>query len=148
MLKRKYQLKYANFNEQTGRSTVIIQTPLGEFGASSQCLEEDKKYVSSFFGCEIAEYKAFIKYGNRQIVEQRKIVASLKHLYADMVKINKFNEHSAEAIFIRKRIESEERELNDKIAHLTAIKRNVRLIIEKRDVYTNELRAKENNLNE
>ena len=65
-----------------------------------------------------------------------------------MVKINKFNEHSAEAIFIRKRIESEERELNDKIAHLTAIKRNVRLIIEKRDVYTNELRAKENNLNE
>ena len=147
MLKRKYQLKYANFNEETGRSMVTIQTPLGEFTASSQCLEEDKDYISSFFGCEIAEYKAFIKYGNRQIAEQRKIVAALKRLYTDMTKTHKFNEHSAEAIFVRKRIELEEKELDDKVSHLAAIEHNVYCIIAKRDEYTNNLRAKENNLN-
>ena len=72
----------------------------------------DKDNKSSFFGCQIAEYKAFIKYANKQIFVQKEKVKMLKQTYKEMSEIYNFNVKSREAVFLRKKIEREENILN------------------------------------
>ena len=56
-----YKLIYSDFKEDTGVSVVIIQTPNGTFKGKARACPEDKKYLSSYAGCKIAEMRAEIK---------------------------------------------------------------------------------------
>lgn len=67
----KTKLKYANFDETTGISTVTISTPYGDFTGTSKLREADAKNVSRFAGCTFAEMKAYIK-AERAKVKQLK----------------------------------------------------------------------------
>ena len=144
MLKHKYTLIDSNFFD-SGLSYAIIQTPLGEFGAYSRCLEEDMDYASSFFGCEVAECKAFVKYAKQQISRQKEKVRALNETYKEMSDIYNFNANSPEAIFIRKKIERENAKIATMEEELLAIKKHIEALIVKRDEYTKALRAKKEN---
>ena len=56
-----YKMIYSDFNEDTGVSIVVIQTPNGTFKGKARACPEDKKYLSSYAGCKIAEMRAEIK---------------------------------------------------------------------------------------
>lgn len=70
----------SNFERDTCISTAIISTPIGIFSASTTLKPEDIEYPSSFFGCEIAELKAYKKYIKRLLSDNKlksKFVLSL-----------------------------------------------------------------------
>lgn len=57
----KYKLLKAEYNKETGISTVTIQNKYGIFTGTSTLREEDEKYSSEYTGCYIAELKAVRK---------------------------------------------------------------------------------------
>ena len=61
---RKYHIVNAEYNENTGFSLIKISTPIGSFFGDARLNPEDKEagYDSRFFGCQLAELRAVIKY--------------------------------------------------------------------------------------
>ena len=57
----KTKILYSNYDNNTGVSTVTIQTKYGIFTGTAKIHPDDKNYSSSFFGCELAELRAGIK---------------------------------------------------------------------------------------
>lgn len=64
MIMKKYHIAKAEYNEDTGFSLVEISTPIGTFFGDARLNPEDKEanYDSRFFGCQLAELRAVIKY--------------------------------------------------------------------------------------
>lgn len=64
MIMKKYHITKAEYNEDTGFSLVEISTPIGSFFGDARLNPEDKEagYDSRFFGCQLAELRAVIKY--------------------------------------------------------------------------------------
>lgn len=56
------KLVYSNYDEETGISTVRIQTPEGTFKGKSRLHPKDKNVASRYVGCKYAEMRAWIKY--------------------------------------------------------------------------------------
>ena len=56
------KLVYSNYDEETGISTVRIQTPEGTFKGKSRLHPKDKNVGSRYVGCKYAEMRAWIKY--------------------------------------------------------------------------------------
>lgn len=148
MLKRKYNILNANYDPETGISFVEIQTPLGNFSAHSRCLDEDRATISSFFGCQVAEMKAFVKYANRQIQQQKDRIKILTETYKEMEEIYNFNYNSVEAIFTRKKIEREENKLAEMYENKDLIKKHIQFLIFNRDNYLKKLWSKTNKISE
>ena len=61
-MKEKIDLIYSNYDENTGVSTVTIDTALGRFTGTSVLREEDKEIASNYCGCRYAELKAVRNY--------------------------------------------------------------------------------------
>lgn len=57
----KTRLIEAIFDTNTGTSYVKISTKYGVFDAYAHCANQDKPYMSRYFGCQIAEFKCKIK---------------------------------------------------------------------------------------
>lgn len=56
------KLVYSNYDEETGISTVRIQTPEGTFKGKARLHPKDKNVASRYVGCKYAEMRAWIKY--------------------------------------------------------------------------------------
>lgn len=52
----------ARFDKESGISTAHLITPEGIFHGVAMCAPDDMEYISSQFGCEIAEIRAWISY--------------------------------------------------------------------------------------
>ena len=61
-MKTDYKLIYSDFNDETGVSIVRIQTPYGTFKGKARACPKDQDYASSFMGCHLAEWRAYIRY--------------------------------------------------------------------------------------
>lgn len=70
----------AEFNVETGVSTVTIDTELGRFTGTSVTRAEDKPYISSYQGCKYAEIKAIRKFLRAQLKAQKIELQVLKSL--------------------------------------------------------------------
>lgn len=57
-----FKLVKSDYNKEDGISFVEIQTDYGNFYAYSFLSPEDTEVASSFLGCELAEYRATIRY--------------------------------------------------------------------------------------
>lgn len=68
----------ANYNEETGVSTVMINTDLGAFFGKAKLHPEDKNFASKYTGCRYAETRAIIKYLK---MKQKYILGQLKVLH-------------------------------------------------------------------
>ena len=78
MIKGFIHLIKADYNEETGVSTVMIDTDLGAFYGKAKLHDEDKDYASKYTGCRYAETRATIKYLK---MKQKYILGQLKVLH-------------------------------------------------------------------
>lgn len=78
MIKGFIHLIEADYNEETGVSTVMIDTDLGAFYGKAKLHDEDKDYASKYTGCRYAETRATIKYLK---MKQKYILGQLKVLH-------------------------------------------------------------------
>ena len=139
MNKKKYRyLKSAITNPETGISTVIINTELGQFTGEAKCGSED--LYSKFFGCGLAEQRAWKKYYNLKVTKLKAQLQILKDMMADMKKyasntyawskyIDKYNQIQKELQFCMNRKDGLFKTINDSIesrdkelAHLERLK--------------------------
>lgn len=56
-----YTLVYSNYDEDTGVSTVKINTDIGVFTGSAKC-HPDEEIKSKYYGCQLAEGRAILAY--------------------------------------------------------------------------------------
>lgn len=98
----KYKLKYSNFNKENGLSSIIISTNLGNFEGKCQLHEEDKDIQSEFFGCNIAEARAIIKYLKEKIKLLKSNIKTIKVIISNLENSKEYNKNSIEARTLRK----------------------------------------------
>ena len=61
------KLLHSNYDEASGHSYVKIGTDCGIFEGHAFLHPEDSEVASSFFGCEIAEYRATLEYFKKKL---------------------------------------------------------------------------------
>lgn len=99
-----YKLKYSNFNTITKSSYVIISTYLGDFDGSCKLHQEDEDIQSNYFGCQIAEMRAILKFLKLQKLILKNNYSTLENFNNDLIKMNDYNKNSVEARQLRKRM--------------------------------------------
>lgn len=90
------------FDQESGISTVIIDTDLGVFTGKSTLHEEDRDIKSIFQGCKYAEMRAMIKYGKEKIKLLKIKVKTLEEIINGMEKLNDYDKNCHEARYLRK----------------------------------------------
>jgi len=101
-MNEKYNVKYSDYNSVSKTSYVIITTYLGEFTGTAKLHEEDKDIESRFFGCEIAEMRAGLKFLKAQKKILKNEYQTLYRLNEKLNKMKDYNKDSLEARQLRK----------------------------------------------
>lgn len=119
----KTNMIYSDYNQDTRVSTVTIANALGNFTGYATCHPDDN--VSSFFGCNIAEYRATIK----SLREEKRIVKfqikALKEAYDMFCNTSDFNPNCNEARKVRKAIKIKENRFEDIINIIDSLQKVV-----------------------
>ena len=123
------RIKYANFDETTGISTVTLTTPYGDFTGTSKLHEADAANVSRFAGCTFAEMKAYIK-AERAKVKQLKYK---KKVLCDYMRTLSPYCHDYVFDHLNRTIMNVDKEIAEAEKLITEHKRGVLTAIEKRD---------------
>lgn len=100
----KIRMIYSNFDEETGISTVTINTDYGQFTATSKLHEEDRQISSHFAGCKYAEMKAIIMYMRKRIEVINYEITGLENCKKVLEGKKEYNHNSIENRTIRKQI--------------------------------------------
>lgn len=108
-MKFKTKIISENFDEKTGRSTIIIGTPEGQFEGHATLLEEDGPLVSHFVGFRIAETKAMMKYLKFLIGREKYLYNFLNSAVCQSKEKGSLDWHK---YAVKKKIESLERDYN------------------------------------
>ena len=107
-----FKIKSSNYDEVSGVSIVTILTELGEFTGVARLHEDDKENASSFFGCEIAEIRAYIQYSKKQQFIALHKYKAFKDMYKNLSQMKEFNKDSVEARKIRRKMHELSEEWN------------------------------------
>lgn len=142
----KYKLIEANYDAETGISIVIIGCRLGRFiGVAKIHPEEDEDLKSRFFGCELAERRAYIKALKALRREYKNKVAALNEVNSIVKSLKDYNPYTNECRKIRRTIY----EYQDKIANvetiIKAIQDNINELPQKRAKYLAKINSGKNN---
>lgn len=113
----------ADFNSDTGISTVTIRTPLGEFTGTATLHQDD--YPSKFKGCRIAELRADVKYLKAYRRQFRNELNGLNKLVGRMSSYRNYNYNSIEAISVRKAIEETKHQINKLSIQITLYQKEI-----------------------
>jgi hypothetical protein len=143
---KRIKLVSAEYNEETGESKSVINTPLGTFTGVSKIHPEDRDFSSKFFGCRIAELRASRQYCLALARDYRAKVKALEDFFCQMMNTRAFDSN---AYYVRQ-LEKTRNEYKEKAAHwktqAARIKEVIREDIVARDVYIAEQRkAAKNN---
>lgn len=84
----KYKVCFIGFDPKTLISRCRIQTIDGEFEGISLPDEFDKNYISTFFGCDIAEFKAIKKAIKARIKKNKNNIKAMQELKKDNAFLN------------------------------------------------------------
>lgn len=131
-MKEKYDLVCGNYDKETGISTVVISTSLGEFDGYAFLHELDRDYDSRFVGCEYAELRAVNKF-----LEEENRIYTICIKYAE--KLYTIIKSKEDKKLVRDEIDSLTKE---KRANKKQIKENKAYIIKKdkdRDLFRKRL---------
>lgn len=89
MINVNYQTVYVEYNEETGYSEVMINPHTGgSFIGRAKC-HPDEEAVSRYFGCQLAENRAFLNYLRTVAAEKRAVIKALETLAASLHKRGK-----------------------------------------------------------
>ena len=129
----KIKIITSEFNEQTGKSIVTIQTPLGLFTGESQLDEEDKAISSKYAGCQYAEMKAIMKYFKRKISNYKIEINALENFNKSMRNKKDYDNESAEMRSLRKEIYIKKKNIKDYEDRLNSLRNHLLKNIEQRE---------------
>ena len=116
----KYTFIRADFNKETGISTVVIKTDLGTFEGKAYLHDEDKDIASEFEGCKYAEWRAVIKYLKVLLKQKKAILNTLKDINSNLERMKEYDKYSRQSRYLRKRFymaQKEVKDLKEYIAH-------------------------------
>ena len=86
-----YKLISAKFDPETKASIATIGTDLGIFEGIVTIREDDIPYTSKFFGCELAELRAYISYAKAKVKYYSAQRTALVNFYKTMKGTREFN---------------------------------------------------------
>lgn len=86
-----YKLISAKYDTETMASIVTIGTDLGIFEGIVTIREEDVPYASRYFGCELAELRAYINYAKAKVKYYSAQRTALVNFYKTMKDTREFN---------------------------------------------------------
>jgi hypothetical protein len=81
------KLVKADFDRETGISTVIINTDIGKFEGVAKADDVDIQSPSQFMGCELAELRALKKYVKAKFMNIKRVNESLLKV-ADAIQVH------------------------------------------------------------
>lgn len=81
-MSNKITLVESSYDKESGRSSVLISTPIGLFNGETYIKGTDADSPSSFFGCEIAALKAQKKYLKKEISNLKQQLIGIQLLYS------------------------------------------------------------------
>lgn len=137
-----FKIKNANYDEVSGVSIVTILSELGEFTGVARLHEDDKENASHFFGCEIAEIRAYIQYSKkRQFIALHQYKA-FKDMYKNLSQMKGFNKDSIEARKIRRKIHELSEEWNTWKDNVKSLEKNIQVKSIHRDKMLESIRNK------
>jgi predicted RNase H-like nuclease (RuvC/YqgF family) len=98
------KLKDSNYDKNTGISTAIIMTDLGEFYGESKLHEEDRAIESTFAGCHYAEMRAIIKYMKAKMQNLSYEINGVEKSIKMLMNLKDYNPNSIENRKLRKQL--------------------------------------------
>lgn len=116
-------IKLLEANYGDGFSYVKIKTDCGIFNGVAELHPEDGGHGSEFLGCEIAEYRATIKYFKKKRGFLAQQLLSLVNLKRDYDRANIDKESSAYKILIKRidQMENQKKEYDDAVKSLKTV---------------------------
>ena len=102
---------FAEFDEATGQSFVIMGTEVGTATGYAYLHPDDKDVASKFQGCRIAEYRAWMAYATEKMKILRTEIKALTDLEKIYISLKDYNKDSLEGRRLRRRIKEKQAEL-------------------------------------
>lgn len=123
MIMKKYHIANAEYNEDTGFSLIEISTPIGSFFGDARLNPEDKEagYDSRFFGCQLAELRAVIKYYKVLVRIEREIYKRETNFLNTLRQAKEYDDDAFYAKRLKKKCRITENEKNNLIRDLKAL---------------------------
>lgn len=142
----KIKIINSNFDKKTGISTVTILTDLGKFTGISKLHEEDKKFESSFAGCQYAEVKAIKKYMKAKINKISNEINGLEKGIKMLMNLKDYNSNKVENRKLRKQLfimKKEKKDWQEKLQSLSD--KLYKTMNERNNIIEKMIKEKENN---
>lgn len=133
----------SNFDSQSGISYVKIATDYGNFEGYSYVNPEDKDIVSSFLGCEIAEYRATIKYFQKHISKLNIEINTLEELKQSFIKRYKEDYHECE--LLEKKLKEKQLLKKEYKENIKSLKNLIENKVQNRVIIIDKIKEKKSN---
>ena len=123
MIMKKYHITNAEYNEDTGFSLVEISTPIGSFFGDARLSPEDKEagYDSRFFGCQLAELRAVIKYYKALVRIEKEVYKRDLNFLSTLRQAKEYDDNAFYAKRFKKKCRIAENEKNNLIRDLKTL---------------------------
>lgn len=143
----RYKLTEAYYDEDTGISTVRIQTNLGQFSGMAVLNKEDIEVKSNFAGCKLAESRAYIKYLKAKIKNIKIEIKGIQDLAKMLEGRNDYNKNSIENRKLRHLTFIKQNQITEIENKITSIKKSMNDYLEKRILYIDKNKGEEDGRN-
>lgn len=137
------KLLFADYNELDGTSYVKIATNYGNFEGYAYISPEDKEIASSFLGCEIAEYRAIIKYFQKRISKLNIEINTLEDLKQAFIK--KYKEDYHECELLEKKLKEKQHLKREFKENIKSLRKLINDKIQNRIIIINKMKEKKSN---
>lgn len=114
-------------------SEVILKHKGKQYSGQATCHPED--YWSNFFGCEIAELRAYIKFLKDKIKSKRIECETIKKFVATIASYKAFNHTSEVAKAMDKQMNIKFKELDILLEKLEKTQNQIEMLIDERDKF-------------
>ena len=123
MIMKKYHITNAEYNVDTGFSLIEISTSIGSFFGYACLNPEDRKagYDSRFFGCQLAELRAVIKYYKALVRIEKEVYKREINFLNTLRQAKEYDDDAFYAKRLKKKCRITENEKNNLIRDLKAL---------------------------
>ena len=123
MIMKKYHIANAEYNKDTGFSLIEISTPIGSFFGDARLNPEDREAGcdSRFFGCQLAELRATIKYYKALVRIEKEVYKREINFLNTLRQAKEYNDAAFYAKRLKKKCRITENEKNNLSRDLKAL---------------------------
>lgn len=136
------KLIMSNFDSQSGISYVKIATDCGNFEGHAFVNPEDKEIASNFLGCEIAEYRATIKYFITKLTKINIEINTLEDLRQGFIK--RYREDYHECELLEKKLKEKQLLKKEYKENIKSLRELIENKIQNRIIIINKMKERSN----